>query len=116
MILSEKRLAWMIAKAGGVAASWTIGGVEVNVTGALHRHQTERMREQGAIFAAEGVVEQPHLCLMVAASDVEGKPLPEKGTAIVVALDRGDALFRCTLCELGTDQSHYVISLNEEAQ
>jgi hypothetical protein len=133
MILSNKRLAWMLEKSGGVKLTWTITAEAVDgvspaqdgtvvVYGAMHRHQPERSREQKAVYSAEGEIPQPHLCFMVRAADLEGKPFAEetrpvsKGMRVTAALEGGDMEYRVEKCELAPDQSHYVIEVNEDAQ
>ena len=126
MILSDKRLAWMLEKSGGVKLTWTITAdsetVTVVVYGAMHRHQPERSREQKAVYSAEGEIPQPHLCFMVRAADLEGKPFAEetrpvsKGMRVTASLEGGDMEYRVEKCELAPDQSHYVIEVNEDAQ
>ena len=122
MSFTEKMLAAMEKRFGGLATSWQVGDEKVEVSGILHRHQTERNREQKQIYAAEGVVPQPHLCLLVAASAVEGKPWAladkpvEPGMVVTVGLESGATAYRCETCELSADQSHFIIALCEDAE
>ena len=122
MILSDKRLAWMVARAGGVKLTWSVEETEVSVEAAMHRHQPERSREQTSIYAPEGEVPQPHLCFLVPAAQLEGKPFADetrpvtKGMRVTATLECGDVEYRVEKCELAADQSHFIIEIDEDAE
>ncbi len=113
---SEGRLAWMLAKMGGVSISWTKGGetwsVSAEAAGALHRGQPERKQAQPTMYEPQGTVRRPQWRLVVMASAMEGKALPEKGDRIMA----GGVEFRCTDFWLAPDETHFILELNEEAE
>ena len=99
----------------GIPVRWTVNGKLTETTGVLNRRQTERNRGQKSTLAPEGEVPHQNLSILVDKC-FEPAELPEYGRAVEVKLGETWKTFRVEVCELASNETHYSILLNEDAE
>ena len=112
---SEKQIRAFV-KMDPVKCRWPSDDAENphEANGIMHRRQTERNRGQKSQFQPEGEVDHQNLSVLLELQDMQGKE-PQPGDRFWLCLKEGWRMYRVTVCELSSDQSHFCVLLNEDA-